>query len=75
MIRPFTLSIVAFDPKANELSIAVESKFLSVGAVVPWVQAGIGAIATQPLASTLVAAISSAWSDVANALCNTLPAA
>src|SRR5512138_1319434 len=52
MIRPSTFSIVAFDPKTGELGIAVESKFLSVGAVVPWAKAGIGAIATQAWANT-----------------------
>ncbi len=51
-MKPSTFSIVAFDPKTKELGIAVESKFLSVGAVVPWAQAGIGAIATQSWANT-----------------------
>jgi len=51
-IKPSTFSIVAFDSQANELGIAVESKFLSVGAVVPWAQAGVGAIATQSWANT-----------------------
>lgn len=52
MIRPSTFSIVAFDPKTGELGIAVESKFLAVGAVVPWALAGVGAIATQAWANT-----------------------
>jgi uncharacterized Ntn-hydrolase superfamily protein len=30
----------------------VESKFLAVGAVVPWAQAGVGAVATQSYANT-----------------------
>ncbi len=47
-----TFSIVAFDPKTKELGVAVESKFLAVGAVVPWAQAGVGAIATQSWANT-----------------------
>jgi uncharacterized Ntn-hydrolase superfamily protein len=47
-----TFSIVAFDPKTKDLGVAVESKFLSVGAVVPWAQAGVGAIATQSWANT-----------------------
>ena len=47
-----TFSLVAFDPKTKELGIAVESKFLSVGAVVPWAMAGVGAIATQSWANT-----------------------
>ena len=47
-----TFSIVAADPRTNEIGIAVQSKFLSVGAVVPWVRAGTGAIATQAFANT-----------------------
>src|SRR5512143_4152168 len=52
MTHPSTFSIVAFDPATGELGIAVESKFLSVGAVVPWAQAGVGAVATQSWANT-----------------------
>lgn len=51
-MNPSTFSIVAFDPKTKELGVAVESKFLAVGAVVPWAQAGVGAIATQSWANT-----------------------
>lgn len=47
-----TFSIVAADPAAGECGVAVASKFLSVGAVVPWARAGIGAVATQADAST-----------------------
>ncbi|HEV2659395.1 MAG TPA: DUF1028 domain-containing protein [Ktedonobacteraceae bacterium] len=47
-----TFSIVARDPAKGELGIAVQSKFLAVGAVVPWARAGIGAIATQAWANT-----------------------
>src|SRR5437764_10943337 len=47
-----TFSIVARDPQAGELGIAVQSKFLAVGAVVPWARAGVGAIATQAWANT-----------------------
>lgn len=47
-----TFSIVGFDPKTKELGIAVQSKFLGVGAVVPWAKAGVGAIATQAHANT-----------------------
>lgn len=46
-----TFSIVARDPANGDLGVAVASKFLSVGAVVPWAQAGIGAAATQALAN------------------------
>lgn len=42
-----TFSIVARDPATGELGVAVASKFLAVGAVVPWARAGIGAVATQ----------------------------
>jgi uncharacterized Ntn-hydrolase superfamily protein len=52
MLVPATFSIVAFDPETQELGVAVESKFLSVGAVVPWVESGVGAIATQSWANT-----------------------
>ncbi len=51
-MKPSTFSIVAFDPANGDLGVAVESKFLSVGAVVPWAQAGVGAIATQSWANT-----------------------
>ena len=47
-----TFSIVARDPQKAELGIAVQSKFLGVGAVVPWAKAGVGAIATQSWANT-----------------------
>ena len=52
MMRPTTFSIVALDSASGELGIAVQSKFLSVGAVVPWVRAGVGAVATQSFANT-----------------------
>jgi uncharacterized Ntn-hydrolase superfamily protein len=47
-----TFSLVAYDPANGDLGIAVASKFLAVGSVVPWAQAGIGAIATQAWANT-----------------------
>lgn len=47
-----TFSIVAFDPIKREWGVATESKFLAVGAVVPWAQANIGAVATQSYANT-----------------------
>ncbi|NLJ81390.1 MAG: DUF1028 domain-containing protein [Firmicutes bacterium] len=47
-----TFSIVGYDPEAEEWGIAVQSKFLAVGSVVPWAQAGVGAIATQSYANT-----------------------
>lgn len=47
-----TFSLVARDPHRGDLGIAVQSKFLAVGAVVPWARAGVGAIATQSWANT-----------------------
>ncbi len=47
-----TFSIVARDPATGELGVAVQSRFLAVGAVVPWARAGVGAIATQAFANT-----------------------
>ncbi|HHX95176.1 MAG TPA: DUF1028 domain-containing protein [Clostridia bacterium] len=47
-----TFSIVAYDPEADELGVAVQSKFLAVGALVPWAEAGVGAVATQSWANT-----------------------
>lgn len=47
-----TFSIVAYDPVAQEWGVATQSKFLAVGAVVPWAQANAGAIATQSYANT-----------------------
>jgi uncharacterized Ntn-hydrolase superfamily protein len=52
MLQPTTFSIVAADTLTGEVGIAVQSKFLSVGAVVPFVNAGAGAIATQAFANT-----------------------
>jgi uncharacterized Ntn-hydrolase superfamily protein len=51
-IRPSTFSIVACDPDAQEWGVATHSKFLAVGSVVPWAQAGAGAVATQSYANT-----------------------
>ncbi|MGD6831914.1 DUF1028 domain-containing protein [Sutcliffiella halmapala] len=47
-----TYSIIGFDPKEKEWGIAVQSKFLGVGAVVPFADANAGAIATQSYANT-----------------------
>jgi len=51
-LDPSTFSIVAFDPKTKDLGVAVESKFVAVGAVVPFARAGVGAVATQSYANT-----------------------
>lgn len=50
--RPSTFSIVAADPEAGEVGVAVASRFFAVGTVVPHAQAGVGAIATQASANT-----------------------
>ena len=46
-----TFSIVARDPHTGDLGIAVQSKFLAVGAVVPWARADVGAIAANNVAA------------------------
>lgn len=47
-IRPtHTYSIVAFDEETGQLGVAVQSHWFSVGPIVPWVESGVGAIATQ----------------------------
>ena len=47
-----TFSIVAADPETGEVGVAVQSKFLAVGSVVPWAKANVGAVATQSWANT-----------------------
>ena len=42
-----TFSIIARDSETNELGVAVQSKFIAVGSVVPYAKAGIGAVASQ----------------------------
>jgi len=42
-----TFSIVAMDPETHEYGVAVASRVLDVGYIVPWVKAGVGAVATQ----------------------------
>jgi uncharacterized Ntn-hydrolase superfamily protein len=46
-----TFSIVAHDATTGDLGVAVASKFLAVGSVVPWARAGVGAVATQAWAN------------------------
>ncbi len=49
-LRPVaTYSIVARDPATGDLGVAVQSHWFSVGSVVPWAEAGVGAVATQSL--------------------------
>ncbi|MDE1852668.1 MAG: DUF1028 domain-containing protein [Thaumarchaeota archaeon] len=45
-----TYSIVARDKKTGELGVAVQSHYFSVGSVVTWARAGVGAVATQSIA-------------------------
>lgn len=50
-LRPVhTYSIVARDPESGQLGVAVQSHWFSVGTVVPWAEAGVGAVATQSFA-------------------------
>ncbi|HEY6952870.1 MAG TPA: DUF1028 domain-containing protein [Bacteroidota bacterium] len=44
-----TFSIVAIDPENGDVGVAVQSKFPNVRPVVPWAEAGVGAVATQSL--------------------------
>ena len=47
-----TFSIVAIDPETGEIGVAVQSKIVGVGAIVPFAKAGVGAVATQSYANT-----------------------
>ena len=47
-----TFSVVAWDSATGDLGVAVQSKFLGVGAVVPYARADVGAVATQAWANT-----------------------
>ncbi len=44
-----TYSIVARDPHTGEMGVAVQSNWFSVGSIVAWAEAGVGAVATQSL--------------------------
>jgi uncharacterized Ntn-hydrolase superfamily protein len=46
-----TYSLVAADLDAGQWGVATQSKFLAVGAIVPWAEAGVGAVATQSYAN------------------------
>src|SRR5512135_3759766 len=47
-LRPVsTFSIVARDPQSGEIGVAVQSHWFAVGQIVPWAEAGVGAVATQ----------------------------
>lgn len=42
-----TFSIVGYDPVNKDWGVTVASRYFSVGSVVPWAEAGVGAVATQ----------------------------
>jgi len=44
-----TYSIAARDAETGDLGVAVQSHYFSVGSVVPWLEAGVGAVATQSM--------------------------
>jgi len=46
-----TFSIVAADPETGEIGVAVQSRIVGVGSIVPWAKAGVGAVATQAYAN------------------------
>ncbi|MEM1646251.1 MAG: DUF1028 domain-containing protein [Ignisphaera sp.] len=46
-----TFSIVAVDKDKGDIGVAVASKFIAAGSIVPWVRVGIGAVATQSWAN------------------------
>ncbi len=48
-----TFSIAAYDPATGDCGVAVASKFLAVGAMVPWAKGGTGAVATQALGNLM----------------------
>src|ERR1044071_8376497 len=53
-LRPVhTFSIVARDPQTGEMGVAVQSHWFSVGQVVPWAEAGVGAVAPQSFVEPL----------------------
>jgi uncharacterized Ntn-hydrolase superfamily protein len=46
-----TCSIIARDPATGELGIAVQSRYFAVGRIVPWIEAGVGAVVSQSFAN------------------------
>lgn len=52
-VEPYvaTFSIAAVDRSTGDVGVAVASKFLAVGSIVPWTDPGVGAVATQALAN------------------------
>jgi len=51
-LRKMTFSIVAYDPEKKEWGVAVQSKFIAVGSIVPFAKVNVGAVATQAWANT-----------------------
>ena len=49
MDRLHTYSIVALDKATNQIGVAVQSHWFAVGAICPWIEPGVGAIATQSM--------------------------
>ncbi len=47
LTRYSTFSLIGYDPVEDRIGVGVQSKFFAVGASVPWVEPGVGAIATQ----------------------------
>lgn len=58
-----TFSIVAANPGSGEIGVAVASKFIAAGSLVPWVQLGVGAVATQSWANVNSALLCSGCSN------------
>jgi len=48
-----TFSIVARDPETGQMGVAVQSHWFAVGQIVPWAEAGVGAVATQSFVDPL----------------------
>lgn len=46
-----TWSVIAHDRASGALGIAVASRFFAVGAIVPWIRSGVGAVASQAMAN------------------------
>ena len=56
-----TFSIVARDKTTGQIGVAVQSHWFSVGSVVPWAEAGVGAVATQSFADPAYGALGLEW--------------
>src|SRR5262245_48594590 len=46
-----TYSIIGRDARTGELGIAVQSRFFAAGRIVPWIEAGVGVVASQAFAN------------------------